>query len=251
MSFRPVVLLALLLAGCATEDQVKKLEERIATMEKKVDELDKKGPAARSAGAPTQAPPAGNPEEEAAAGKLVEDMQAAMAAGKVDEAKAKADELNSKYAGTTTAMRAKKMTAELAVIGKAAPPQLNVEKWFQGEGKVDLASNKPTLVVFWEVWCPHCKRSLPALELQWRRWRDQGVGVVALTRLTKSATEEGVREFLAAEHISYPIGQEDGEYAKLFSVSGIPAAAVIRDGVVVWRGHPNMLTDEIVLGVAP
>lgn len=247
MSFRPVVLLALLLAGCATEDQVKKLEERIATMEKKVDELDKKGPAARSAGAPTQAPPAGNPEEEAAAGKLVEDMQAAMAAGKVDEAKAKADELNSKYAGTTTAMRAKKMTAELAVIGKAAPPQLNVEKWFQGEGKVDLASNKPTLVVFWEVWCPHCRKEMPEVESGfWKNYKDKGLQVVGLTRLTKGKTEDDVKKFIEENKLSFPIAKEKGDMADYFAVSGIPAAAVVKGGKVVWRGHPGRLTDDLI-----
>jgi hypothetical protein len=31
-----------------------------------------------------------------------------------------------------------------------------------------------------------------------------------------------------------------------FAVSGIPAAAVIKDGKVVWRGHPGRLTDDMI-----
>lgn len=246
MSFRPVAVLALLLAGCATEDQVKKLEERIVTMEKKVEELEKK-PAARSPSA--AAAPAANPEQEAAAGKLVEEMQAALAAGKTDEAKAKAEELNTKFASTTTAMRAKKMTSELAVIGKAAPPKFEVDKWFQGEGKVDLASNKPTLVVFWEVWCPHCRKEMPELETGlWKNYKDKGLQVVGLTRLTKGKTEADVTAFIAENKLTYPVAKEKGDLADYFAVSGIPAAAVVKGGKVVWRGHPGRLTEDMIKG---
>jgi len=36
-----------------------------------------------------------------------------------------------------------------------------MDKWFQG--KADLSGDKATLLVFWEVWCPHCKKELPRL----------------------------------------------------------------------------------------
>lgn len=244
MSFRPAIALALLLAGCATEDQVKKLEERIVTMEKKVEEMEKKAPAGRSA---TPAAPTGNPEEEAAAGKLVEEMQAAMAAGKTEDAKAKATELTTKYGSTTTAMRAKKMTAELAVFGKDAPAKLEVDKWFQGEGKVDLASSKPTLLVFWEVWCPHCRKEMPEIEGGfWKNYQAKGLQVVALTRLTKGKTEDDVKTFISENKLTFPIAKEKGDMADYFAVSGIPAAAVVKGGKVVWRGHPGRLTDDMI-----
>ena len=31
-----------------------------------------------------------------------------------------------------------------------------------------------------------------------------------------------------------------------YAVSGIPAAALVKDGKVIWRGHPSRLTDELV-----
>ncbi len=248
MSFRSFALAALLLGGCATEDQVKKLEERIVTMEKKVEELDKRPAASSSARASAPAAPA-NPEAEAAATKLVEEMQASLGAGKTEEAKAKADELNAKYASTTTAMRAKKMTSELAVIGKVAPPKFEVEKWFQGEGKVDLQSNKPTLLVFWEVWCPHCRKEMPELETGlWKSYKAQGLQVVGLTRLTKGKTEADVEAFIKENSLTFPVAKEKGDLADYFAVSGIPAAAVVKGGKVVWRGHPGRLTEDMIKG---
>ena len=228
MSFRSFALAALLLGGCATEDQVKKLEERIVTMEKKVEELDKRPAASSSARA-------------SAATKLVEEMQASLGAGKTEEAKAKADELNAKYASTTTAMRAKKMTSELAVIGKVAPPKFEVEKWFQGEGKVDLQSNKPTLLVFWEVWCPHCRKEMPELETGlWKSYKAQGLQVVGLTRLTKGKTEADVEAFIKENSLTFPVAKEKGDLADYFAVS--------KGGKVVWRGHPGRLTEDMIKG---
>ena len=242
MSFRPYALLALLLAGCATEDQVKKLEERIVSMEKKVEELEKR-PAGRSA--PTPAAPA-DPALEAAADAAVKEIQELAKSGKSEDARAKITEFNAKYAATTTAKRASKMLGELEVVGKPAPTSLTVDKWFQGEGKVNLASNKPTVFVFWEVWCPHCRRELPEMETGlWKTYKDK-VQVVALTRLTKDKTEADVQKFIDENKLTFPIAKEPGDLAKYFAVSGIPAAAIVKDGKIVWRGHPNGLTDDVL-----
>jgi hypothetical protein len=32
--------------------------------------------------------------------------------------------------------------------------------------------------------------------------------------------------------------------AEAFNVSGIPAAAIVKDGKIVWRGHPARLKPE-------
>ena len=54
-----------------------------------------------------------------------------------------------------------------------------------------------------------------------------------------------------AAHVSYlnlrhAIAKETGALAEYFSVKGIPAAAVVKDGRIVWRGHPIRLTSELL-----
>jgi hypothetical protein len=39
------------------------------------------------------------------------------------------------------------------------------------------------------------------------------------------------------------VAKENGQVAPRFNVSGIPAAAVVRDGVIVWRGNPAGLSE--------
>ncbi|MFT7518621.1 MAG: hypothetical protein ACI9MC_000753, partial [Kiritimatiellia bacterium] len=48
--------------------------------------------------------------------------------------------------------------------------------------------------------------------------------------------------------VTFPIGKDGGELTKFYAVSGVPAAAVVKDGVVVWRGHPAKLDATMIEG---
>ena len=124
----------------------------------------------------------------------------------------------------------------------------DIEKWYQGEGDIDLTKGT-TLVVFWEVWCPHCRREVPNVKETVSKYGDKGLQVVGLTKVTRSSTEEKVTEFIKEHDLNYPVAKEkDGALSKYFNVSGIPAAAVVKDGEIVWRGHPARLSDDMIKG---
>lgn len=222
-------------AGCADPE----LEQRIAELEKQVAELNTKGPARGALGAPV------NEADEQAATNLLKEASEAFEGMQYDNARAKLTELKSKYGTTRAARAAQRIEAELEIIGKPAG-DLKVEKWFQGN-VADLNSSKATLVVFWEVWCPHCKREVPKLTETYEKYKGQGLEMVGLTKMTRDITEQQVTEFIQNEKVGYPIAKEQGdEMSRHFGVRGIPAAAVVKDGKVVWRGHPARLTDDMI-----
>ena len=65
--------------------------------------------------------------------------------------------------------------------------------------------------------------------------------------MTKSATDEKVEEFIKESKAKFPILKEkDGSLSKAYAVSGIPAAALVKDGKVIWRGHPARLDDATI-----
>lgn len=236
------LVLALGLAGCATAEQHQQLEQKVAQLEERVAAVEK---APKAAGAAAAADPAA----EAAAKELYEKISDQVSKGQMDDAKKNMQELTTKYASTTMAKRARKLAAELEVVGKAVPSGWagNLEKYYQGEGNVDLSSGT-TLVVFWEVWCPHCRREVPELKATYEKFQGKGLGVVGLTKITRSATEEKVVEFMKEQQVNYPVAKEDGKLSKEFNVSGIPAAAVVKDGKIIWRGHPARLNDDLLSG---
>ena len=239
MSLRTAALAAAFLGGCATTEQFQALEEKVASLEEKVDTLEKSKGAAGGE--------AVDPKQEEAAKALYEEITGLVQKGDMMTAKVKAGDLEKKYAATTTYKRARKLVAELEVVGNPVPANwsTSVEKWYQGEGEVDLMTGT-TLLVFWEVWCPHCRREVPELKATYESFKGKGLDVVGLTKITRSATEEKVLEFMKEQTVSYPTAKENGDLSKAFNVSGIPAAAVVKDGKIIWRGHPARLNDEML-----
>lgn len=224
---------ALLTTGCSDPE----MEERVASLEEKIEALENRPGAA--------GPQAASPEQEQAAANLLKEAQQAYVNLDIDAAKAKLGELRSKYQATRAFRAGQRIESELAVVGKEEA-ELEVEKWYKGTA-ADVSGAKATLYVFWEVWCPHCKREVPKLSATYDKYKSQGLAMVGLTKQTRNVTDDQVTSFVDSEGVSYPIAKEKGDsLSQHYGVRGIPAAAMVKDGKVVWRGHPAQLSDDMI-----
>lgn len=233
----------------ATAEVIKKLEaleKRIASLESTLSQRMASLEQKVGAGAAPVAAAAPPSPLEAEAQTAFAEINQLVAAGKQGEAKAKMGDFMKKYASTNAARSASRLNAELDVVGKAAPANWGIEKWFQGESEIDLASSKTTLVVFWEEWCPHCKREVPKMQELYTSLHPAGLQLIGVTKITKTSTEDGVRKFVSDQGVKYPLAKEDGTLSAHFAVGGIPAAAVLKDGKVIWRGHPARLSESMI-----
>ncbi len=242
---RPVALASVLLIAGITpfaaaqsgqQDRIGQLENRVEQLERRLGALQKQVEASL--------PP--SPAEEQKANALLGEIQGLAQKGDIDAAKKKLDELNKDYSGTQAQRRAGRLNQEFSVIGKPAPTKYEIEKWYQGKSDVTLDNSKTTLLVFWEEWCPHCQREVPKMQKIHDDYAAKGLQVVGLTKITRSATEEKVLKFMADRKVTYPVAKETGGISQYFNVSGIPAAAVVKDGKVVWRGHPGSINDAML-----
>ena len=233
-SILAVLVSGVLAAGCSDPEMDKRmtdLEERIGALEK------------RPAGA--AGPQAASPEQEQAAANLLKEAQQAYQTLDIDTAKAKLAELKKDYSNTRAFRAGQRIQAEVDVVGRDEA-DLSVETWYQGSA-ADVKGGKATLYVFWEVWCPHCKREVPKLSATYDKFRGKGLTMVGLTKQTRNVTDDAVREFVNAQGVTYPIAKEEGDaLSQHYGVRGIPAAAMVKDGKVVWRGHPAQLTDDMI-----
>eukprot|EP00741_Cyanophora_paradoxa_P013322 tig00020684_g12865.t1 len=173
------------------------------------------------------------------------------------EAREAAIELQKNYPDSPLASVAGKMQVGYEAVGRQVGPVV-LAKWIQGEeiwegwaADSKLARKEKrvypgvTVVLFFEEWCPHCRREMPEMSRRFERLRDKGLRVLGLTQITAPSTEELVEKFLAENSISFPVAQEDARLSKRFGVKGIPAAALVKDGIIEWRGHPKMVEDAI------
>lgn len=242
-------LLLVTAGGAAAKTDVEKLEKLIETLGTQVKALDTQVKALEmrlKAIEPKTVPAVIPNAEEGAAQALLAEVPRLADSGDYEQAKTKLAELKSKYGSTKAAGTVAYYTRELEVFGKDSPSDWGIEKWFQGEKEIDLAGKKPTVVVFWEEWCPHCRDEMPKMQQLFETHKGQGLQILGVTRLTQGATEEKVRAFITLNKVQYPIAKEDGKLTSYFNVGGIPAVAVVKDGKVIWRGHPARISDEMI-----
>ena len=181
--------------------------------------------------------------EDAAKAAFTE-IQSLIAANQFADAKTKISEFQAKFASSQFAQTIEQIKREVEVVGKPSPAKWDIEKWYQNEKDVALDSDKPTLVVFWEVWCPHCKREIPKIvELQ-KTFGPKGVQFVGLTKLSRGTQESELLSFLKENNVTYAIGKEKGDLSTYFAVTGVPAAVFIKNRKVIWRGHPALASAE-------
>jgi len=229
------------------------LEKTVQDLLRRVENLERRlaAPGAAPATQPAAAPAKSAAPAAAGAGRdealaLYKKVDELVAAGKVAQANQELTAWNAAHAGTPAASWTASLSRELAVVGKDAPADWAIDHWYQGQSEITLDGRRPTLIVFWEVWCPHCRDEVPKLDQLWERYKAKGLQVVGVTRITKTATEESVKAFLGESGARYPMAKETGDLATYFDVKGIPAAALVKDGKVVWRGHPIRMTDELL-----
>ena len=185
--------------------------------------------------------------DEQAAMDLYKEAAELAASNQPQPAIVRLNDLLTRFPGTRAAGAAKRLLAELQVVGTHPKPLSDVH-WFQGNATWDSAP--VTIAVFWEVWCPHCRREVPKLQELYAKWSGRGLQVVGLTKLSRGKTRQEVMDFVTENHIRYPIGKESDAavHSEWFGVSGVPTVGVVKDGVVIWRGHPAQINDEMVEG---
>jgi peroxiredoxin len=241
-------IVCLLIAGLGLASCVPpEVSERLAALETKVEALDDKvtKAAANAPSAPARPPNAASEEDEKKATELLKAATQEAEKRDYDAAKKTLASLKKDFPTTRAARAATRLETELAVIGKDVG-DMKVEKWHGGK-LTGYDGAKAHLLVFWEVWCPHCKREMPKIGEKYGDWKSKGLEVVGLTKQSRNITDEQVVEFIKSNKITFPMGKEVGdEMSKEFGVRGVPAAAVVKDGKVVWRGHPSRITEDMV-----
>ncbi len=137
-----------------------------------------------------------------------------------------------------------KLKRDLGVVGQKAGDLKGVH-WLQG--KTDLDVSPLTLLVFWESWCPHCQDAMPLIQKMFSQYHVKGLNVIGLTRITKPADMTSVIQFIAENEIEFSIGKDPGRISEHFQATSVPAAAFVKEGVIIWRGNPDWITEETVL----
>lgn len=133
------------------------------------------------------------------------------------------------------------MSAALSVGSKAPGFQLS---GFSGK-TVSLAdyTNKPTLVVFWASWCPHCVRELPVLDRLYKDLHPKGANFVGVN--LDSPSSNG-KKLVGSKRISFPMAVGNASVAEKYDVTGIPAIFVIGKGGAIKAKYAGEVDETTI-----
>lgn len=103
--------------------------------------------------------------------------------------------------------------------------------------KVSLADLKGKVVIlnFWATWCPPCREEMPSMEMLYRKFKDQGLVILAVNVEKDGA--KLVQSFLQRSPYTFPILlDDDAEVQNRYKVFRFPETFIIdRNGNVVEK----------------
>ena len=132
-----------------------------------------------------------------------------------------------------------------SAVGYLAP-DFNLRNLKGNYQSLNSFSGQVVVLNFWATWCVPCRVEMPSFEKLYRRYRSEGVMVLAVT-LDKNSSQK-VKSFVDEHRISFPkLLDEDGEVERLYPSMTIPFTYVIdRGGRIVARvdGAKNWESNE-------
>ena len=141
-------------------------------------------------------------------------------------------------------------------IGDPAPP-FAVTDWVKGK-PFDIANDgkgKVIVLEFWAVWCAPCIQLIPHTNELYRRYKDKGLLLAAVTDSDQGQQLSEVQRFVAQQgkQMDYPVAFDRTQktttaYILGTGSIGIPHAVVVdKRGKIAWFGYPaNPEMEQVV-----
>jgi peroxiredoxin len=98
--------------------------------------------------------------------------------------------------------------------------------------QASLAEHRDKLVVlnFWATWCQPCTLEMPSLEALWRRYRERGLVVLAVS-VDRGAPRTLLEPYVRNLKLTFPILLDpDASTSGNWRVSALPATFIVRPG---------------------
>ena len=105
---------------------------------------------------------------------------------------------------------------------------------------------KVVFLNFWATWCGPCRMEMPSMEALYKRYKDEGLEILAVNCME---TRQEVAAFMEENALTFTAAlDEDGKINGTYGVQAIPTSYLIdRDGKIIMRlvGSIDWDTPEI------
>jgi peroxiredoxin len=228
------------LVSCQGGSEIESLKEEAAIRDQKIQALEERIVIVEQ-NVKSQAQKAA---EKRAAQGLLSSAQTHAATGNIEEAKKTLKTLIETYPMAVETLSAQRELREINTIGQDAG-EVDAEKWFAGHSK--MSDGIITVLIFWRPFDPYSQSELTKLEERYQRYWGTGLNLIGVTAASSLYTDERLEAFISELKLTFPMAKDNaGAMSKRYAVNTVPAAAMVKNGKIVWRGHPSRLKDEFI-----
>lgn len=126
------------------------------------------------------------------------------------------------------------------------------EVWLQGAPVKEWEKDKVYIFEFWATWCGPCLAAMPHMEQLHQAFKDnprmQIIGVNVMDRKTPEVLKEFIKNRPTPLNYTMAVdvdGKKTSEkWLEPLKVNGIPHAFAVKNGRLIWRGHPSQLSEK-------
>ena len=120
-------------------------------------------------------------------------------------------------------------------VARHNAPGFRIENLEGGVTSLHEYRGKLVLLNFWATWCIPCRQEMPGMEVLWKKYRERGFVVIAVSN--DDGPKERVGTFSRLLDISYPVLLDpDGKVSGHYGVSGMPTSFLVdRNGKIISR----------------
>lgn len=112
--------------------------------------------------------------------------------------------------------------------------------------ETELAS-RPTLVVFWNTWCPSCVHELVHFRDEYSNIKD-AVNLLAVNLVKGERNEAELRQFLSEADLPYPVlADREGKATEAFTFRYIPASFLLDTGGNILHSRQGRLDVDTLM----
>lgn len=163
------------------------------------------------------------------------------------------------FAASIPAIAAETKTPPLATVPAkkaltALPESGLPATWIQGTPVTRWEKDKVYVFEFWATWCGPCLAAIPHLEsIHQKITREKLPAQVIGVNVRDKTSPEKLKPFLDRRNTppTYTIAADttqsaETQWLKPLKIIGIPFAAIVKNGKILWKGHPTRLSVEMV-----
>jgi len=134
-------------------------------------------------------------------------------------------------------------------------PELKYDKWLKGTPIKEYEKGRLYIFEFWATWCGPCRQAMPHLSEVAAKYKDK-ITVVGIdiwendeNHHATITPEKFVR--MMGNNMAYNVATDTKDqwmgnhWMKAAGQEGIPCSFMVRDGIILWIGHPINLDSVI------